>query len=230
MNAVAGALESGLAVERVLVAPGRGSERLVGLARRRGVRCDEVDRTTLERAAGTPHHQGAVATAVSFAYADLETVAESDRGVLLLDSVQDPRNLGAILRTARAAGVGGVVLPQDRSVGVTSVVVAASAGCLFGVPIARVPNLVRAMEAMKAAGFWLVGLVPDAAKAIFDLPSIEKPALVAGGEGEGLRSLVRRTCDFEAALPMATGVESLNVSVATGIALYELFVRPRRGG
>lgn len=229
-NAVAGLLETDAPVERVLVSTGRASERIVALARRRGIRCDEADRATLERAAGTPHHQGAVATTAPYRYADLDAIHAAGRGVLLLDSVQDPRNLGAILRTAKAAGVGGVVLPQDRSVGITSVVVAASAGCLFGLPIARVPNLVRAMESLKATNYWLVGLVAGAERSLWDLPPIEKPALVVGGEGEGLRPLVRRTCDFEVALPMAPGVESLNVSVATGVALYELCVRSPRLG
>jgi 23S rRNA (guanosine2251-2'-O)-methyltransferase len=110
------------------------------------------------------------------------------------------------------------------------VVAVASAGCLFGLPIARVANLVRAMEMVKGAGYWTVGLVPGAARSLYALPPIERPALVVGGEGEGLRPLVRRTCDFEASLPMAEGVESLNVSVAAGIALYELCVRPGASG
>jgi 23S rRNA (guanosine2251-2'-O)-methyltransferase len=226
-NAVEGLLRTDAPVERVLVLGGRASARLVALARARGVRCEEADRPVLDRLAGTPHHQGAVATTAAYRYADLEAVLTSPRSVLVLDSVQDPRNLGAILRAARAAGVGGVVLPQDRSVGVTGVVVAASAGTLFGLPIARVPNLVRAMEATKAAGYWLVGLVPGAERSLYDLPAVDRLGLVVGGEGEGLRQLVRRTCDFEVGLPMAAGVESLNVSVATGIALYELLVRPR---
>jgi 23S rRNA (guanosine2251-2'-O)-methyltransferase len=229
-NAVTGLLESDAPVDRVLVDPGRGSENVVALARRRGLRWEPADRATLDRAAGSPHHQGVVATTPPYRYADLDAVRGSGRGVLLLDSVQDPRNLGAILRTARAAGVGGVVLPQDRTVGITSVVAAASAGCLFGLAIARVTNLSRAMEELKAMDYWLVGLVADGGRSLYDLPAIEKPALVVGGEGEGLRPLVRRTCDFEATLPMAPGVESLNVSVATAVALYELFVRPRRGG
>jgi 23S rRNA (guanosine2251-2'-O)-methyltransferase len=229
VNAVEGLLRTDVRVDRVHVTPGRVGERLAALARRRDIRCDETDRATLDRLAGTPHHQGAVATTAPYRYADLDAVGATGRGVLLLDSVQDPRNLGAILRTARAAGVGGVVIPQDRSVGITAVVVAASAGCLFGLPIARVPNLVRAMEAMKSLGYWLVGLVPGADRSLYDLPPIEKPALVVGGEGEGLRQLVRRRADFEVSLPMAPGVESLNVSVATGVALYELCVRPRRG-
>jgi 23S rRNA (guanosine2251-2'-O)-methyltransferase len=228
-NAVEGLLRSDAAIDRLAVTPGRGAERIATLARRRGLRCEEIDRAALDRLAGSPHHQGAVAFTPPYRYADLEAVVATGRGVLLLDSVQDPRNLGAILRTARAAGVGGVVLPQDRSVGVTAVVVAASAGCLFGLPIARVPNLVRAMEAVKSEGYWSIGLVPGAERSLYDLPAIEKPALVVGGEGEGLRQLVRRRADFEVALPMAPGVESLNVSVATGVALYELCVRPRRG-
>jgi len=139
--------------------------------------------------------------------------------------VQDPRNLGAVLRTARAAGVGGAVLPQDRSCGITPVVAAASAGLVFGLPIARVPNLARTLEALKRAGFWTVGLVPGAARSIFDLERPGRVALVVGGEGGGLRPLVRRGCDFEVGIPMAAGVESLNVSVATAVALYELLVR-----
>jgi 23S rRNA (guanosine2251-2'-O)-methyltransferase len=230
VNAVEGLLRADVPVDRVTVVAGRGAERIVTLARQRGLRCEEVERSVLDRLAGTPHHQGAVATTPPYRYADLESVGEGGLGVLLLDSVQDPRNLGAILRTARAAGVGGVVLPQDRSAGITPVVVAASAGCLFGLRIARVPNLVRAMEVVKSAGYWLVGLVPGAARSLYDLPPLERPALVAGGEGEGLRQLVRRHCDFEVMLPMSAGVESLNVSVATGVALYELCVRPRRGG
>jgi 23S rRNA (guanosine2251-2'-O)-methyltransferase len=229
VNAVEGMLRADVPVERLHVASGRVGERLAGLARARRIRCEETDRTTLDRIAGTPHHQGAVATTTSYRYAELEAVGAAGAGVLLLDSVQDPRNLGAILRTARAAGVGGVVLPQDRSVGITSVVVAASAGCLFGLPIARVPNLVRAMETLKSQGYWSIGLVPGAGRSLYDLPPIEKPALVVGGEGEGLRQLVRRRADFEVSLPMAPGVESLNVSVAAGIALYELCVRPRGG-
>jgi len=230
VNAVEGLLRAVDArVDRVLVTPGRVAERLAPLARRRQVRCEESDRVTLDRLAGTPHHQGAVATTPPFRYAGLDDVTAAGRGVLLLDSVQDPRNLGAMLRTARAAGLGGVVLPQDRSVGVTSVVAAASAGCLFELPVARVTNLVRAMEALKSLGYWLVALVPGAERSLYDLPSIEKPALAVGGEGEGLRQLVRRRADFEVSLPMAPGVESLNVSVAAGVALNKLCVRPRRG-
>jgi 23S rRNA (guanosine2251-2'-O)-methyltransferase len=158
-----------------------------------------------------------------FSYAPLgDVLGPTAKILLVLDGIQDPRNLGAILRTARAAGVDGVVIPRDRSVGVTPVVATASAGLLFGLPIARVPNLVRAVEQAKRAGFWVVGLVPGAPQALYGLKVPPRPALVVGGEGEGLRALVRRACDFEVSLPMAAGVESLNAAVATGIALYEI--------
>ena len=123
-------------------------------------------------------------------------------------------NIGAILRTARAAGVGGVVLPRDRSAGVTPAAVSASAGLVFGLRIARVPNLVRAMETLREAGLWTVGLAPRGGTPLYAFAPPPRLALVAGGEGDGLRSLVRRTCDFTVSLPMASGVESLNVGVA----------------
>lgn len=226
VNAVMELLRSGEPVRRVYLSRGPRAGELASSARRRGVAVEDAPRAVLERLAGSVHHQGAVAVAPPFRYAPLERLlADGCASALVLDGVQDPRNLGAILRTARAAGVGGVVLPRDRSVGVTGVVASTAAGLLFGLPIALVPNLVRAMQALKDGGFWLVGLVPDGRQSIFDLPSAPRPALVLGGEGEGIRPLVRRTCDFTVSLPMAAGVDSLNVAVAAGVALYELLVR-----
>lgn len=225
-NAVLGLLRSGEQPQRVMIARGTRAVEVAAAARRRGITIAEVDRHELDRVAGTSAHQGVVAVAPPFRYADLDEIADpACRAALVLDGVQDPRNLGAILRTARAAGVGGVVIPRDRSAGITPVVAVASAGNLFGLRIARVPNLVRAMEQLKQAGFWLIGLAADAVTAVFDLDVPTRPALVVGGEGEGLRSLVRRTCDYEVAIPMAPGVESLNVAVATGIALFDLLHR-----
>jgi len=222
-NGVLELLRSGAAVERLLLGDGPRRGELLAEGRKRGLMAVDADRATLDRIAGRPGHQGAVAVAAPFRYASLETIAESRSPlVLVLDNVQDPRNLGALLRTARAAGTGGVVLPRDRSVGVTSVVAAASAGTLFGLPIVRVPNLVRAMNSLKAFGFWLVGLVPSSPQSLFELDVPDRVALVLGSEGSGLRQLVQRTCDLEVAIPMAPGVESLNVSVAAGVALFEL--------
>lgn len=225
-NVVEEVLQSGAPVTRVVLAAGPCEATLAVAARRRGVPVESGTRAALDRLAGSPHHQGAVALTPPFSYADLALLLDPRRGsALVLDGVQDPRNLGAILRTARAAGVGGVVLPRDRSAAITPVVVSASAGLLFGLPIVRVPNLVRAMGALKEGGYWLVALAPSEDRSLYSLTSIARPALVVGGEGEGVRPLVRRTCDFVVSLPMAQGVESLNVSVAVGVALYELLVR-----
>ena len=225
-NAVLELLRSTEPVTRVYVARGPRASEFESAARRRGVPVEHAERAVLDRQAGSSHHQGVVALAPPFRYASLDRLLDPGcPSALLHDGVQDPRNLGAILRAARAAGVGGVVLPRDRSVGVTPVVASASAGLLFGLPVAQVANLVRAMEQLKAAGFWLVGLVPRGGEAIHHRAVPERPALVVGGEGEGMRPLVRRTCDFAVSIPMAPGVESLNVSVAVGIALYELLLR-----
>ena len=229
VNPVLELLRSGEPVRRIIVGPGPRRDELIAAARGRGLAVTQGDRGTLDRLAGGCSHQGVVGVAGPFRYVALEALGHPECGsALVLDGVQDPRNLGAILRTARAAGVGGVVLPRDRSVGVTSVVVAAAAGALFGLRIARVTNVVRAMEGLKEKGFWLVGLTPAGGRSIFDFPVPPRPALVVGGEGEGVRSLVRRSCDFEVSIPMAAGVESLNASVAAGIALYHL-LRPTPG-
>jgi 23S rRNA (guanosine2251-2'-O)-methyltransferase len=222
-NAVLELLHSGAPVTRLSLSSGGRAAELAAAAETRGVRAAAADAGALERLAGSPHHQGAVAETPPFEYAPLDRLLAPNRAsALVLDGIQDPRNLGALLRTARAAGVGGVVLPRDRSVGVTGVVVAASAGLAFGLPIARVPNLVRAMEALKEAGFWLVGLAPQGGRPLLDLDRPPRPALVVGGEGAGMRPLVRKTCDFVITIPMAPGVEPLNVAVAAGIALYTL--------
>jgi len=228
-NAVAELLRSGQPVSRLqLQRGGPRTQELAGAARSRGLAPEMVERGALDRLAGTPHHQGAVASTRPFPYLGIDDLlAGEPRNALVLDGVQDPRNLGAILRTARASGVDGVVLPRDRSAGVTAAVVSASAGLVFGLRIARVPNLVRAMEALREAGLWTVGLAPRDGTPLYGFAPPRRLALVAGGEGDGLRSLVGRACDFTVSLPMASGVESLNVGVAVAVALYELLVRPR---
>lgn len=222
-NSVMELLRSRAPLLRLVVGPGPRRAEMLAEAARHGVRYEEADRPLLDRLAGGPGHQGVLAQVPPFRYEPLEAICRAPAALsLVLDGVQDPRNLGAILRSARAAGVGGVVVPQDRSAGITPVVVTASAGTLFGLAIARVPNLVRAMLQLREAGSWLLGLVPSAGHSLFDLSLPDRIALVVGGEGGGLRPLVRRTCDFEGRIPMAPGVESLNVSVATGVALFEL--------
>lgn len=229
-NPVLELLRSSHPVTSVHLGPGSRTRELAAAARARGIPViDEADRGALARRAGSPHHQGAVAVAPSFRYAPLDRLLREEcRSALVLDGIHDPRNLGAIIRTARAAGLDGVVLPQDRSVGVTGVVAATSAGLVFGLTVVRVPNLVRAMAALKDAGYWLVGLAPGAPESLEELEPPRRIVVVLGGEGEGLRPLVRRGCDFVTSIPMAPGVDSLNVAVAAGIALYALVKPPRR--
>ncbi len=221
-----GLLRSAAPVTHLYVGGGARAAEVIAAARSRGIAVETADRERLAQLAGSSHHQGVVAVAPPFRYVGFDTLLRPEcRSVLVLDGVQDPRNLGAILRTARAAGVGGVVLPSDRCVGVTAVVAGTAAGLLFGLPIARVPNLVRAMGQLKEAGFWLVGLVPQGGQALFGFDPPARLGLVVGGEGEGLRELVQRTCDFSVSIPMTSDVESLNAAVATGVALYDLLVR-----
>ncbi len=222
VNAVLELLRSGAPVDRLMVGPGPRRAEILAAAGRRGLPGEDADRRALDRLAGQPGHQGAVAVAPPFRYHPLDGIEAAGPLALVLDGIQDPRNLGAILRTARAVGVAGVVMPQDRSVGITGVVAGVSAGAVFGMRITRVPNLVRAMQDLRRLDYWLAGLVPTGAPDLFVLDLPARVALVVGGEGDGLRPLVRRTCDFEARIPMAAGVESLNVSVATGVALFEL--------
>ncbi len=147
---------------------------------------------------------------------------------LVLDGVQDPHNLGACLRSAEAAGVDAVIVPKDRAVGLTPVVHKASAGAADRVALVRVTNLARALEELKQAGVWLTGLAGEATQSLYAVDLRGPTALVLGGEGEGLRRLTREHCDYLAKIPMRGEVESLNVSVATGVALFEAL--RQRGG
>lgn len=228
-NVVRELLASPHPVERVWVRSGTAGD-LAALAAARRVPLEPVAPDVLARLTPGGAHQGVVARLPGFRYVDLgEVAAASGSAVLVLDGIQDPHNLGAVLRTARAVGVAGVVIPRDRAVGVTGAVASASAGHAFGVRIARVTNVARACETLKKARWWLVALVAGAERSVFALAGeIDRPALVVGSEGSGIRPLVRERCDFVATIPMAPGIDSLNVSVATGVALYALTQRAPR--
>lgn len=186
----------------------------------------------LDRLAQGGRHQGILAVAGPYPYRDLETLlaqsAESVTGPLVvLDQVQDPHNLGAIIRSAYALGSAGLVLPERRAVGVTAAVVRTSAGATEHLPICRVVNLVRALEALRAAGWWLVGAAGSEGQPPEALDLVDRVALVLGSEGKGLRPSTAKQCDFRVAIPMAGDLDSLNVSVAAGILLAEA-ARQRR--
>jgi 23S rRNA (guanosine2251-2'-O)-methyltransferase len=216
-------------VRRVLVAreAGRTAARVLSEADRSGVRTELAERRRLDRLFGTDH-QGVAAEVEGFCYTDWETLrARTPACLLVADQVTDPRNLGALIRTAEAAGVGGVVVPRDRSAGVTAVVVKAAAGASAFLPVARVTNLARALRQLKESGYWIVGLDVAGDRSVFDFGFPERSAIVVGGEGRGLRPLTRASCDFLLRIPQEGRVGSLNVAVAAGVACFE-WLRQRR--
>jgi 23S rRNA (guanosine2251-2'-O)-methyltransferase len=233
IHAVEEALVAGRPLNRIIVARGQHGgrmQKIVELARTRGVPVRFEERTQLDRAAGSEHHQGIIAFAASSAAVELEDLlaeADASRMLVLLDGVEDPHNLGAVVRTALAAGAAGIVIPERRSAGLTDTVARVSAGALAHLPVARVKNLARAMEQLKEAGFWLVGLDERAEKNYTDVDYKGRVAIVMGSEGAGLHELVRKRCDFVVSIPTSGPVGSLNVSVAAGIVLFEA-VRQRK--
>ena len=233
IHAVEQALTGGRPLERLLVARGRGgrrAEELVKAARAANVPVRFVSREELDRLAGSPDHQGVAALAGAKRYLDLEDLiaqAPPPALFLLLDGVEDPRNLGAILRTAYCAGVSGVVVPERRAAGITPAAEKVSAGASEHVAVARVVNLGRALERLKEAGCWLVGLDERAPKAFTEVDYTGSLGLVLGGEGKGLHEKIREKCDFVVSIPAAGKIASLNVAVAAGVVLYEA-VRQRR--
>lgn len=233
IHAVEEALAAARPLERLLIARGRGGPRvqqMVAAAGAANIPVRLVSRDELDRLAGTTKHQGVVAVSGSKRYADLEELiaaAPPPPLFLLLDGVEDPRNLGAILRTASCAGVSGVILPERRAAGITPAVEKVSAGASEHVAVARVTNLGRALERLKEAGCWLVGLDERGPQSLTSVDFTDPLGLVLGGEGKGLREHVRAKCDFEVSIPTVGPISSLNVSVAAGIVLYEA-VRQRQ--
>jgi 23S rRNA (guanosine2251-2'-O)-methyltransferase len=216
--------------KRLLVADGvRDDERmrdLVSLARERGIETDRPPRAMLDDLTGGANHQGVALMVDDYPYVVLDDILMATGSVLVLDHLQDPQNFGTLLRTAEAAAVAGVVIPQDRAVGITPAVVGASAGAVEHLRVAKVPNLARALEQLKSAGWWSAAL--DAGPDAVDLFTADLPsplALVVGSEGTGVGANVRRHCDLAVALPMRGRVASLNAATAGAIALFELVRR-----
>ncbi len=237
INAAAAALEhDGASVREVLLDAKARNPRLTELAqlaRDQGIAVNSVGVAVLDRAAAGVRHQGIVVRSTpvrNLDEDDLDALLESTERPLLLvlDGVQDPHNLGACLRSAAAAGVSAVVMPKDRSAPINATVRKTSAGAADRIAVVRVTNLARTMAELKQAGVWLVGLAGEAEASLYDMDLAGAVGIVMGGEGEGLRRLTRERCDFLARIPMPGAVESLNVSVATGVALFEA-VRQRGG-
>lgn len=235
INAVTEALKArGRAFEWVGLAKERHDLRLQKLIqefRHNSIPVRFLPRVELDRMAGTASHQGVVAVTSSKQYQDLDDLISAKRGeyalIVVLDGVEDPHNLGAILRTADAAGADGVVIPDRRAAGVTGSVAKVSAGASEHLPIAKVTNISRSLEDLKAKEFWIVGLDERGKQSYVSVDYKMNCAIVLGAEGKGLHDLVAKKCDFLVSIPMLGKVSSLNVSVAAGVVLYEV-VRQRR--
>ena len=226
------ALESeDTSIRRILITRGKSGKRLqqvIDRARQDQVPLQFEDVEVLNRKAGVKQHQDVIAELSAIPYTDMADLLENKpRLLLLLDGVEDPRNLGSVIRTAEAVGVEGVLLPQRGSCGITSTVVKASAGGALHVNICRIGNLVRTMERLKGEGYWLVGLDLAGEESMNQIDTASPLAVVVGGEQRGLRRLVREHCDYLVRLPMAGKLSSLNLSVAAGVLLYSIVLKRR---
>ncbi|MFM7423959.1 MAG: 23S rRNA (guanosine(2251)-2'-O)-methyltransferase RlmB, partial [Elainella sp.] len=236
-HSVLAALEGERALNRIWVTPRlRYDPRfhtLLTEAKAAGAVIDEVEPRRLDQMTQGATHQGIAAQVSSYDYLDLADLIQRAKAsvehpvVLVADSITDPHNLGAIIRSAEAMGAQGLVIPQRRAVGITSTVAKVAAGALETFPVARVINLARALEELKAAGFWIYGTVAEASQAIDAVSFNGAIVLVVGSEGEGLSLLTQKACDVLVSIPLQGSVPSLNASVAAGMVLYEVF-RQRR--
>ncbi len=233
-NAVLEALRAGQSIERIYLQEGLrdGAIRTIRkLAKEAGVVFSEIPKERIDRLSEGGHHQGVVADLSAFSYSTVEEILSAaakeaeDPFLVLLDGIEDPHNLGAILRTAHAAGAHGVILPKRRAAGLSATVMKTSAGALNYIPVARVTSLTDTIRKLKDEGLWFVCADMDG-DPMTSLSLTGPIGVVIGGEGEGVSRLVKEQCDFRASIPMKGKIDSLNASVAAGILIYEI-VRQR---
>jgi len=224
----------GRAVQRIYLASGRSGpavNEILNLAADLKIKVERVERSRLDRLFQGRGHQGVVARVGPYPYFQVEEIlaeAQSEEElILLLDGVQDPMNLGSLLRSAEAAGACGVIIPRERAAPVSAAALKASAGAAEHLPVARTVNLARTLDRLKEKGFWIIGLEAGAEDSLYDQDFPPKIGLVIGGEGQGLRRLIREKCDWLLSIPMTGRVSSLNAAVAGALAMFE-FVRRRR--
>ena len=223
VHPVVEALRANRPLDRILIAKGAGGARIqevVDLARQNATPVRFENRDALQRLAGSSTHQGVVALGAATKYAEYDESTGGARLVVVLDGVEDPHNLGAIIRTAHAAGASSILIPERRAAGLTETVAKAAAGALEHLPVARVTNINRTLEDLKKRGFWIYGIdergTEDHDRVAWNTPA----AIVLGAEGKGLHQQVREHCDVLVRIPMAGKIASLNVSVAAGIVLF----------
>lgn len=233
-NAVLEAFRSGKTIDKLFVLDGCQDgpvKSIIREAKKTDTIINFVDKERLDRLAGTGHHQGVVAQAAAYEYAEVEDIlkAAKDKGeasfIFILDEIEDPHNLGAIIRTANQAGAHGVIIPKRRAVGLTATVAKTSAGAINYTPVAKVTNISKTIEDLKKQGMWFVCADMDGTT-MYDLNLTGPIGLVIGNEGSGVGRLVKEKCDFVASIPMKGDIDSLNASVAAGVLAYEI-VRQR---
>lgn len=235
-NAVIEAYRAGRAIDRIYIQDGCQDGPVMTIkreARKHDTVIKYVARERLDQLSETGKHQGVIAYAAAYEYVQVEDILEKAREkgelpfLILLDNIEDPHNLGAIIRTANLAGAHGVIIPRNRAVGLTATVARTSAGALNYTPVARVTNLARTIEELKKEGLWFVCADMDGTM-MYDLDLKGPIGLVIGNEGEGVGKLVREKCDMVASIPMKGQIDSLNASVAAGVLAYEI-LRQRMG-
>ena len=236
-NAVIEAYRAGRPIDRLFLLDGCQDGPILTIrkeAKKKGTPIKFVTRERLDQMSETGRHQGVIAYAAAYEYAGVEEMLEAARQkgeppfLFLLDNIEDPHNLGAIIRTAHLAGAHGVIIPKNRAVGLTASAAKASAGALNYIPVARVTNLSKTIEELKKEGIWFVCADMDGTR-MYDLDLKGPIGLVIGSEGEGVGRLVREACDMTASIPMKGRINSLNASVAAGVLAYEI-VRQRLNG
>jgi 23S rRNA (guanosine2251-2'-O)-methyltransferase len=218
-------------VSKIIVAEGRGGEafqKVLNLAKQKGIHIEFKERSYLDRKAGQVSHQGVVGICEPFVYASVDDVIANRHPdfkynlILILDGITDPQNLGTLIRTAHCCGANGVIIPENRAASLTGTVVKASAGAANHTSIARVVNLSNTIDYLKEQRFWIYGTDPASGKDFGSFDYDGHIGLVLGSEGTGMRPLIRKKCDFLLAIPTMGKIDSLNVSVAAGIILYEM--------
>lgn len=231
VNSIMEALKGRRKIHKIFVQEGRGGKRieeLLKLAEKRGVYWQYVDRQRLDQMYTQSNHQGIVAQVDTFEYATVDQILEraafsqQEPFILILDGIEDPQNLGSIIRTAECAGIHGIIVPRHNSAEITPAVVRASAGAAEHMPVAMETNLVNVIKQLKKNGLWIVAADMDGEQDYFNCSMPSPTALVVGGEGQGIRRLVKENCDLVVRIPMNGSIQSLNASVATALIIYEI--------
>ena len=229
-NAVIEALRAGTAIDKIYIAKGETDATLghiASTARGKGVVVVEADRRKLDGMSRTKSHQGVIAISAVREYADVEDILAAAREkeeaplIVVCDELSDPHNLGAVIRTAEAAGAHGVIIPKRRSAGLTAIVAKTSAGAVSHLPVARVPNLTALLKDLKKDGLWVYGTAAEGTTSLYNADLKGPSVIIIGSEGDGMSRLVREQCDFLVSIPMRGKVNSLNASAAAAVVLYE---------